>query len=56
MGIIRTKESFSGENFQYAIEVEFQIFAFYEYIKMTETIIEKEIKEKIAAKEKAISE
>jgi hypothetical protein len=53
---IRAKDQFRDENFNYIIDIDFQIYAFYEYIKLTEQIIEKEIKEKIAAKEKEIAE
>ena len=35
-------------DFQYVVDVDFQLYSFQDYIKLTEQIIEKEIKQKIA--------
>ncbi|MCF8234820.1 MAG: hypothetical protein K9G67_07320 [Bacteroidales bacterium] len=47
MGIYTSRETFNDENFQFLIEVDFQLFSFKEYIKLTEKIIDREIKEEI---------
>lgn len=47
MGLFRHRKVFNDDEFQYVIEVDFQLYSFKEYIKITEQIIEKEIKEEI---------
>lgn len=47
MGLHRHRAVFDDEKFQYVFEVDFQLYSFKDYIKITEQIIEKEIKDAI---------
>jgi hypothetical protein len=47
MGIERIKPIFKDGDFQYLIEVDFQLASLREYIKVTEKTIKKEVKQKI---------
>lgn len=44
MGLIIAKKCFLNANFQYVVDIDFQLDAFLEYINMTQKTIEKEVK------------
>lgn len=56
MGLYKSRQIFKNDSFQYVIEVDFQLNSFYEYIELTEKIIENGIKEKIEAYDKLLKE
>lgn len=45
MGLNRSKQVFKSDKFDYTIEVDFQLNAFIEYIKITQETIDKEVKQ-----------
>jgi len=56
MGLYRHRPVFKDEKFQFVIEVDFQLYSFKDYIKITEQIIEKEISEEINRYNKFLQE
>ncbi len=56
MGVYRIRQVFNNDLFQYAIEVDFQLDSFREYIELTEKTVENDIKEKIRAYDKFLKE
>jgi len=51
MAIIRTRHIFDKKGFQYTTDIQFQLDAFWQYINITEELIEREVKEKIKSNE-----
>ncbi len=56
MGLRRHRLVFDNENFEYILEVDFQLDSFKEYINITEEIVDNEIKEKIRRYKKFLKE
>lgn len=50
------KSQFNSKGFQYIIDVDFQLSSFYEYIRITEETIEKEVSKKLLEYERVLKE
>jgi hypothetical protein len=56
MPVFRIRKEFVSSNFEYGLEVDFQLESFSEYINITEELIEKEIKREIIKHDKFLKE
>lgn len=56
MGLGRARKVFNNDDFQYVLEVDFQLDSFREYLKLTEKVINNEIKDKIEKYNKFLEE